>query len=407
VALARREGLVLCEAERRVLALDHGELGARILEAWKLPSSFAKAVAHLDRPFSAAVVGDEAAELIDVLRTARAVVRAAGYGESGDGDPRPSFPAVAAAAGLDDGAMDALAAKVEADLQEMARFLDIDLGGERFQTALASARDELARLGLEGIDQAMAREGLEEQLSVARAIQRRLLPTSMPPLPDWEVAAVNEASNHVSGDIFDVVPLPGERVGLLIADVSGKGLPAALLATSLQATVRALATVYADPGRLMGAVNEALFAHTDDEHFATVFLAVLEPDAGGFRYASAGHEPPLLLRRDGGAEWLRPSGTPVGMVPGAVYPVREVALEPGDTVLAVTDGVTEAPDGEAREFGRHGLEQAARLCLGAPVDAVAAAVTAAVLDHLGAGRRTRRPAEPFDDLTMLVFRRHC
>ncbi len=404
--LARREGLGLCAAERRVLDFDHGELGARILESWKLPATFATAVAHQARSFSAATVGEEAAELIEVLRSASAVVRAVGYGDSGDGDPQPPLSEVAAAAGLDDSALDALAGKVEAELQEMAKFLEIDLGGERFQLALASARDELARLGLEGIDQAMAREGLEEQLSVARSIQRRLLPTSMPHLPDWEVAAVNEASNHVSGDIFDVVALPGDRIGLLIADVSGKGLPAALLATSLQATIRALATVYADPGRLMGAMNEALFAHTDDEHFATVFLAVLHPDASGFRYASAGHVPPLLLRKDGRAEWLRPAGTPVGMMPGAVYPVQEVALAPGDTVLAVTDGVTEAPDGEAREFGRPGLEQAARLCLGAPVDAVATAVTAAVLDHLGAGRRTRRPAEPFDDLTMVVFRRH-
>ncbi|MFO7610354.1 MAG: HDOD domain-containing protein [Candidatus Krumholzibacteriia bacterium] len=403
--LARREGLPLAAAERRILGFDHGELGGRILTAWQLPAAFAAAVARHTDPAPAAPADRETADLDEVLRTAIALVRAAGYGDGGDRDPRPAVAQVQAAAGVDDGALEALAGKVEAELQEMAQFLEIDLGGERFQAALASAREQLARLGLEGIDQAMAREGLEEQLTVARAIQRRLLPARMPELPCWEIAAVNHASSHVSGDIFDVVALPGDRTGLVIADVSGKGLPAALLATSLQATVRALATVYADPGRLLAAVNEALFALTDDEHFATVFLAVLHPDGSGFRYASAGHVPPLLLAADGTSRWLRPAGTPVGLVPGAVYPVQEVAMGPGDTVLVATDGVTEAPDGEGLEFGRPGLEQAARLCAGAPADAVTTAVAAAVLDHLGSGCHTRRPAEPADDLTLLVLRR--
>ncbi|MBE0565489.1 MAG: SpoIIE family protein phosphatase [Krumholzibacteria bacterium] len=405
LGLARHEGLSLAAAERRVLGFDHGELGGRILAAWQLPAPYAAAVAQHAADGTAETGDRETAELVEVLRTAIAVVRAAGYGDGGDRDPRPTVAAVQATTGLDDGALEALAGKVETELQEMARFLEIDLGGERFQAALAAARNQLARLGLEGIDQAMAREGLEEQLTVARAIQRRLLPSTMPALPHWEIAAVNQASSHVSGDIFDVVGLPGERTGLLVADVAGKGLPAALLATSLQATVRALAMVYADPGRLLAAVNEALFALTDDEHFATVFLAVLHPDGSGFRYASAGHVPPLLLRADGTAQWLRPAGTPVGLVPGASYPVQEVAMVPGDTLLAVTDGVTEAPDGAGSEFGSPGLEQAARRCAGAPIDAVTTAVTAAVLDHLGSGRRTRRPAEPADDLTLLVLRR--
>ncbi len=405
LAAARRDGLSLCDAELRILDFHHGTVGGRILAAWKLPESFAAAVGNYAEEYDPAVIGNDAAELIEVLRTAIAVVRAVGYGDSGDGDRRPTLQDVTATTGLDEAALDALAGKVDAELQEMSALLELDLAGEGFQAALAAAKDELARLGLEGIDQAMAREGLEEQLSVARAIQQRLLPTSLPPLPLWDIAAVNQASSHVSGDTFDVVALPGDRIGLAIADVCGKGLPAALLATSLQATVRALATVYADPGHLMAAVNDALYAHTDAEHFATLFLAVLHPDGSGFRYASAGHVPPLLLRADGSSEWLLPAGTPVGLMPGTVYPVQDVAMAPGDTVLAVTDGVTEAPDGNNREFGRPGLETAARQCLGAPVDAVATAVTAAVLDHLGAGRRSRRPAEPADDLTLLVVRR--
>ena len=405
--LAEREGLPLCAAEKRVLDFHHGTLGGRILASWQLPAAFAAAVEHYAEPCDRGTVGEEAAELIAVLRTAIAVVRAAGFGDSGDGDPAPGLAEVAATGGLDMAALEALTGKVAAELEEMARFLELDRGGGRFRAVMDSARDELARVGLEGIDEAIAREGLEEQLSVARAIQQRLLPVRMPALPLWEVAGVNQASSHVSGDVYDVVTLPGERTGLVIADVSGKGLPAALLATSLQATIRALATTFADPGRLMAAVNEAIFAHTDAEHFATVFMAVLHPDGSGFRYASSGHLPPLLLRADGRAEWLRPAGTPVGMMPGAAYPVQEVAVGPGDTLLAATDGVTEAPDGDGREFGRAGLEEAARLCAGAPAEAVAQAVTAAALDHLGSGRRSRRPAEPADDLTLLVVRRRA
>jgi len=155
-------------------------------------------------------------------------------------------------------------------------------------------------------------------------------------------------------------------------------------------------------------VNRALHANTDPEHFATLFLAVLEPDGSGFRYASAGHNPPLLLRQDGSIEWLKPAGTPLGMFGDMNYPVTAVKLGPGDLLVAYTDGVTEATDQQDNEFEESGLERAVRSRAGRNCREVLDGIIAEVEGHVRAGlpNPDDRTAVPLgDDLTLVLLRR--
>lgn len=389
LALARAESLGLDACVRRLMGFGPAEVAAQLIRAWHLPPHLADALAPGANP------SPDAARLAANLDAATAVVRASGFGDGGDQDPAPTPDEAAQRAGLPPDAWDELAAAITADLDASARFLGADLGAGGFADALASARTELARLGLEGVDETIAREELEQQLALARRIQQRLLPQDLAGPRGWCVAAVNRAADHVSGDTYDLVPLPGGATGLAIADVAGKGLPAALLATSLQATLRALGAILADPGALLTAANTALAAATEDEHFATVFLAALDPGGRRLRYASAGHLPPLLLRADGQAVWLMPAGLPLGLASGTTYPVRDVAIAPGDLLVAVTDGVTEAGQGQGCTFGRAGLEAAVRGVHGRDPRAVADAVAAAASAAAG--------GVPDDDLTVLVL----
>jgi HD-like signal output (HDOD) protein len=397
LAVARADGLPLAAAERRVLGFDHAEVGARLAEAWRLPvvlrlvfgEAGDGASTHPDAPVASA--------LRDLVGQAVRIVRAARFGAAGDGDAVPSWDEAAGSAGLDGPTLDALARRVGDEVEDTARFLGVGPACGRFEASLAAARDIMARIGLDGIDEAMAREDLEAQLAVARRIQQRLLPRPVNRRGCWELAAVNRPSQHVSGDVWDVIDLADGGTAILAADVCGKGLPAALLATSLLATIRALAAVISDPGALLTAANRALAATTDDEHFATVFLAVLDNDGRGLRYASAGHLPPLLLRRGGEAQWLPPAGLPVGLVPGTAYAEMRVAMQQDDLLLIMTDGAVEAEDARGMAFGRGGVESAVRAAGNQPLPRLLAGIEAALSAHAA-------EAAAADDVTLVAAR---
>jgi serine phosphatase RsbU (regulator of sigma subunit) len=398
-----------------MLTLDfhHGELGARILKQWGLPRVFAEVVDYHTEPYETGEVSPEAHELITILRSAITVVRAFSFGECGDGNPPVDLPDLGAHLNLPDPAVEALAAKVDREVGDLSRLVGLDLGANHFQETLAESKRRAARVGLEGFEDTLAKEKLEEQLAMAREIQQHLLPRSLPETPGLELAGDNYPSLQVSGDYYDYLKMKGGLVGLVIADVCGKGMPAALLASNLQASLRALSQVFDDPGQLLEAVNTALFESTDPEHFATLFLAVLDPAGGGFRYASAGHNPPLLLRQSGETEWLKPAGTPLGMFPGMKYPVMEVELFPGDLVVSYTDGITEAVNWQGDEFEEAGLESAVRYCAAKPCRDLIDRIVHQVLCHVAGSRADegldQDPAasdvDAGDDLTMVVFRR--
>jgi len=227
-----------------------------------------------------------------------------------------------------------------------------------------------------------------------------------------------ELGQHISWIHADFIS--NTRQHLVIADVSGKGMPAALLASTLQASMRALAGVFSDPGELLTAANGALFESSDPERFATLFLAVFSPDGSSFRYASAGHNPPLLYRKNGSHEWLKPSGTPLGMMPEMVYPVTTVTLDADDLLVTYTDGITEAVNDQDVEFDEVGvLKITAAEAKNSPRDVIDQMITA-VYNHVsgwtkpesGLGGAPMRPnsfgadvPDAGDDLTMLVVKR--
>jgi sigma-B regulation protein RsbU (phosphoserine phosphatase) len=201
------------------------------------------------------------------------------------------------------------------------------------------------------------KQKLEEEMTLARAIQSRLLPTRLPSYPGVEIHAVNVSSKMVSGDYYDMIEREDGQLVIAIADVSGKGMPASLLASNLQAALRAQVDVFDAPGAILSRLNRQLHAATDPMHFATLFLVFFDPVTRRLRYSSGGHNAPLLLRADGPAEMLAEGGLPLGAFDFGVYEEGETFLREGDLLLLYTDGVTEtkSPDLED-EFGEDRLE---------------------------------------------------
>jgi hypothetical protein len=346
------------------------------------------------------------------------ISRTIGFGDNGDGDPLPSPCDLHTRLGLMPEALEAIAEKIDKEVSEISRLIGLDMPADAFASTLEGCRKAVAHLGLVGLDDSLVREDLERQLASAREIQQRLLPKTLPLLAGFEIHAANSPSLHVSGDTYDFVRLSDGRMVAYIADVSGKGMAAALLASTVQATVRALARVMVDLGELLAAINEALFEATDPEHFATLFLGAVATNGRSLKYVSAGHNPPLLLRADQSTEWLQPSGTPVGMFSGMVYPVHDVPISRGDLLVAYTDGITEAVNSNDEEFGEEGLEKvvrASRDCSPSEIiEAVMAAVRAHVQDdqHQSAGEGLwnlpsvlEDSRDVGDDLTVAVLRR--
>ena len=405
----------LIDAELLTLDYHHGEMGGRMLSQWNLPQVFCEAVEYFGESYDPMEVSPEAHELVRILRDAAALVRSVGYGDSGDGHQAFSVNKAADILELPQQVLDALLSKVDREVTDFSRLLGIDLPEGQFLATLEESRRQVVHLGIEGFTDSLARESLEEEMNMARDIQQRLLPREVPEIPGWHLDGANHPSLHVSGDYFDYLKLKGGQRGFVIADVSGKGMPASLLASNVQASLRALAGVMEDPGQLLFSVNEALYESTDAEKFATAFLAVLNPDGHSLRYASAGHNPPLVLRTDGSAEWLKPAGTPLGMFPGMEYPVTEVPFNEGDLLISYTDGITEAVDTHEVEFEEKGLEKVARRFAGEPVHVIIEEIIEAVLLHVGSNsldaldslmENWAAPEETNagDDLTMVVAR---
>src|SRR6267143_4239837 len=195
----------------------------------------------------------------------------------------------------------------------------------------------------------------EHEIAEARAIQEGFLPKEIPQLAGYEIAAAWQSARVVGGDYFDVLPFDGEICGLCIADVAGKGLPAALLMSNLQAAVRGLASPSLPPEGLCSRLNALLCRNMTSDRFITLFYAQLDGPTRLCRYASAGHNPPFLLHRDGTHQRLREGGGVLGVFPDQKFDLGSAQLAPGDRVILFTDGVTEANNPEGEEFGEERL----------------------------------------------------
>lgn len=195
------------------------------------------------------------------------------------------------------------------------------------------------------------RARFERELTLAREVQATLLPDSLPNLPGFALAADWRAAHEVAGDFYDILPLPNDRWGLVIADVADKGAPAALYMAVAHSRLRAAAEHAASPAALLLEVNEVLYRQASTGMFVTLFYAVLEPATRTLTFCNAGHNPPLLRRADGTVTALPRGGTPLGVLAAPRLVDRSRVMEAGEALVAYTDGVTEALSPSGEEFG--------------------------------------------------------
>ncbi|NOT35319.1 MAG: PP2C family protein-serine/threonine phosphatase [Candidatus Eisenbacteria bacterium] len=279
-------------------------------------------------------------------------------------------------------------------------------GGERYadedQRLLLAAADE-AGFTLEAIrraellaDRMEAARRQDREIAIAREVQSRLFPQRVPVLQNLELAARCMQARSVGGDYYDFLELGPRQLGFVIADVSGKGVHAALRMANLQAHLRSQAgSAPQDPLRVLREVNRMMCEAAVAGHFATLFLGVFADSSRRLTFINCGHNPPLCLRRDGSVEWLGATATVLGAFVDWDCALGRVQLAPGDLLVAYSDGITEATRGE-EQFGDERLLGVLREHAAAPVEAIVSAVLEAV-QAFSAGEQS-------DDLTLMVGR---
>ena len=201
---------------------------------------------------------------------------------------------------------------------------------------------------------------LERESRQAAEIQRRILPACAPDIPGIDVAGFNAPCQTVGGDYFDYIPYDDGKIGLIVGDVAGKGVSAALLMTNLQAFVQVYAEQCTSPADLVARLDKKISGNTPSNRFITFFFGILDPGTGELTYANAGHNPPILLRKDGSQESLETTGTVLGMLPELSYTEATAQVNRGDLLAIFSDGVTEATDGDDVEFGEDRLSEILR-----------------------------------------------
>jgi len=202
------------------------------------------------------------------------------------------------------------------------------------------------------------------EIEKARSVQVGLLPREIPQFPGIEISGAWQPAREMSGDYFDVLKLDDHRFAFCIADVAGKGVAAALLMSNLQATVRGLAAPESVPGELCARANGFVCRNVAAESFITFFFGIFDARSQRAQYSNAGHNPPVLLRSDGGCERLTEGGPLLGVFPEGIYATTDVQFAPGDRLVLFTDGVTEAQDGAGTEFGDERLIDILSECRG-------------------------------------------
>lgn len=238
------------------------------------------------------------------------------------------------------------------DSDLVREFTKEDLNLITVMSNIAAIRIENARLA-----EVERQEQLtQKELAQAADIQRRLLPSKPPAISRVDLAGYNAPCRTVGGDYFDFVPYSDGRIGIIVADVAGKGMPAAMLMSSLQARVQVLAEDAVDLAALVTRLNRVISSNCPANRFITFFMAVLDPVTGELAYCNAGHNPPLLVRAGGGIETLEGGGVILGILPKAAYSERRTRLNDGDILVMYSDGVTEAVrPNQDEEFGEDRL----------------------------------------------------
>jgi sigma-B regulation protein RsbU (phosphoserine phosphatase) len=274
-------------------------------------------------------------------------------------------------------------------------------------TALGAAFDSMTASVERLMQESQERLRLQSELDIAREVQSQLFPQSVPKVPGLDLFGVCKAARSVSGDYYDFLKLDEHRVGLVLGDVSGKGISAALLMAAIQSALRAqfydglgggeISTpAQLSTARVVDRLNRQIYANTPMEKYVTFFFAVYDARTRNLSYTNAGHLPPILFR-DGKIERLSIGGTVVGLFPSAAYEVGEIRLEPHDLLLAYTDGITEPENTYGEEFGEARLLEVMRGVLNASPEVLATKVYRSVDEWTGS-------PELQDDMTLVLAR---
>jgi sigma-B regulation protein RsbU (phosphoserine phosphatase) len=251
----------------------------------------------------------------------------------------------------------------------------------RFRLELAESRRELARK--------------EAELSFALKVQQALFPRQLPSVGGLEFSAVCIPASGISGDYYDVLQLPDGRLIFAIADISGKGISAAILMANLQAFLRVVASSGSPPGEVCQRLNLHFHQVTDASRFATIFYGEWHPSSRLLRYVNAGHNPPILAGRSG-LKMLKEGGIPLGILPAYDFETGEVPLNPGDLLVLFSDGITEAGAREGKEFGEERLKALIESRDGNSLAEIETGILQAVRDW------TKDEVE--DDMTLVLIR---
>ena len=277
-------------------------------------------------------------------------------------------------------------------------------GGLRFRTRRLDIINGIAQQAALAIQndlfqaEMVIRERLETEVQLARQIQQTFIPEELPVLDGWELAARWLTARQVGGDFFDVMELPGERIGLFIADVADKGIPAALFMALTRTLVRAAVIETESPAEALRRVNDLLIPDTHQGMFVTAVYAVLYPDTGELVYANAGHNPPFWLNNAGKIENLSRTAMALGVVAGAEVKERKIQFEPEDILLMYTDGLSEAFAQDGEFFGEKRIMDTLNNTAGQSADDVLKAIENKLDEFVGEEMQS-------DDLTLLLLRR--
>jgi phosphoserine phosphatase RsbU/P len=283
---------------------------------------------------------------------------------------------------------------------EIARFpfgVSVGLPGPLFRTGTWPLLFAFVLMNLLVLLEVADRLSLKNDLEIARDIQQAMLPNGLYSAAGVETYGTSRPANTVGGDFYDILPLDDGRLVVAVGDVAGKGSPAALLMALLLAILRTLVDEKLEPAELVTRLNVQVCRHAPSSRFITLFYSVYQPATGDLTYVSAGHMPPLILRRDGRVDRLADGGIALGMFDGSTYVTGHTVIQPDELIAIYSDGITEAESPAGVPFDEIGLETALKTNRRSSLAAIGAAVERAVEQHTDSRRFS-------DDLTILLLR---
>lgn len=238
---------------------------------------------------------------------------------------------------------------------------------------------------------------LREELKMAHKIQNKLLPDSVPGLSGFDIEAINIPAKTVGGDYYDFIKKNEEQLAFCIGDITGKGMPAAMLMANLQATIRSQILVSDDYSLFMKRTNTLLYNSTEPTKFATLFFGILDAGLSQLTYVNAGHDHPYLIRKNNKSVELEATGLLLAVIEDAEYEVKQMSLLPGDVLLFFTDGITEAMNNQKQEYGLERLRDLAKSLSDQSAENIAANILRDVNSHASG-------AEQSDDITLIIVK---